>query len=111
MTEMNINRIGSSSQPSSTGRQAQPHVEAQTTALAQVEMPVRTRPTWNGTSQSYRPVTGFLAQYVDQHMFRPRSAPRKSERRQRATRAYIHADMLPDLLAETLRLRTVDKRF
>lgn len=50
-----------------------------------------------------RPVTAFLAQYVDQHWHWPRTAGRKEEARRRATCAYIEADMLPDLLAETLR--------
>lgn len=50
-----------------------------------------------------RPVAAFLAQYVDQHWPWPRSAARKAEERRRATTAYIGADMLPDLLAETLR--------
>ncbi|MEQ8267048.1 MAG: hypothetical protein RH982_07620 [Parvibaculum sp.] len=51
-----------------------------------------------------RPVAAFLAQYVDQHWPWQRSASRKAEQRQRATAAYIGADMLPDLLAETLRI-------
>lgn len=50
-----------------------------------------------------RPVAAFLAQYVDQHWPWPRSPARKAEERRRATAAYIGADMLPDLLAETLR--------
>lgn len=50
-----------------------------------------------------RPAAPFLAQYLDQHWNWPRSSARKEERRRRATSAYIEADMLPDLLAETLR--------
>lgn len=50
-----------------------------------------------------RPVAAFLAQYVDQHWNWGRSPSQKSEKRQLATSAYIEADMLPDLLAETLR--------
>jgi hypothetical protein len=52
----------------------------------------------------------FLAQYIDQHFRWPRAPHRKVRQRQRATTAYITADMLPDLLAETLRLRPVDKK-
>ncbi|MCE9648590.1 MAG: hypothetical protein K8R18_03095 [Parvibaculum sp.] len=58
-----------------------------------------------------RPQAGFLTQYVDQHFPWPRAPLRKERQRQRATRAYIVADMLPDLLAETLRLRSVDRKF
>lgn len=50
-----------------------------------------------------RPVAAFLAQYIDQHWSWPRSPARKEETRRQATHAYIGADMLPDLLAETLR--------
>ncbi|HAC59078.1 MAG TPA: hypothetical protein DCF73_12080 [Rhodobiaceae bacterium] len=50
-----------------------------------------------------RPVAAFLAQYVDQHWDRGHSPSQRAEKRQRATSAYIEADMLPDLLAETLR--------
>ena len=52
---------------------------------------------------SARPVAAFLAQYIDQHWSWPRSPVRKDEKRREATSAYIVADMLPDLLAETLR--------
>jgi hypothetical protein len=52
---------------------------------------------------SARPVAAFLAQYIDQHWAWPRNASRKEETRRTATAAYIEADMLPDLLAETLR--------
>lgn len=61
-------------------------------------------------ARDVRPAAGFLAQYVDQLFPWARSAARKDGRRQRATRAYITADMLPDLLAETLRLRTIDRK-
>lgn len=50
-----------------------------------------------------RPVAAFLAQYIDQHWSWPRSPERKAETRREATSAYIGADMLPDLLTETLR--------
>lgn len=50
-----------------------------------------------------RPVAAFLAQYIDQHWSWPRSPNGKDEARRHATSAYIGADMLPDLLAETLR--------
>lgn len=57
-----------------------------------------------------RPTANFLTQYIDQHMRWPRAPHRKDRQRQRATHAYINADMLPDLLAETLRLRPIDKK-
>ena len=59
---------------------------------------------------SFRPLAGFLAQYVDQHFPWPRAPLRKERQRQHATQAYITADMLPDLLAETLRLRPIDRK-
>jgi hypothetical protein len=62
------------------------------------------------TGTNFRPAASFLAQYVDQHFPWPRAPLRKERQRQRATRAYIMADMLPDLLAETLRLRPVDRK-
>lgn len=62
------------------------------------------------TIASFRPLAGFLAQYVDQHFPWPRAPLRKERQRQRATQAYITADMLPDLLAETLRLRPIDRK-
>ncbi len=62
------------------------------------------------TATGFRPVAGFLAQYVDQHFPWPRAPLRKERQRQRATQAYITADMLPDLLAETLRLRPIDRK-
>lgn len=61
-------------------------------------------------ARDFRPAAGFLAQYIDQLFPWARSSPRKDAKRQRATRAYITADMLPDLLAETLRLRTIDRK-
>lgn len=63
-----------------------------------------------GTNANFRPAAGFLAQYVDQHFPWPRAPLRKERIRQRATRAYIAADMLPELLAETLRMRPVDRK-
>lgn len=63
-----------------------------------------------GTNASVRPSASFLAQYVDQHFPWPRAPLRKERQRQRATEAYITADMLPDLLAETLRLRPLDRK-
>ncbi|MDO8420997.1 MAG: hypothetical protein Q7S99_02440 [Parvibaculum sp.] len=58
----------------------------------------------------YRPAASFLTQYIDQHFRWPRAPHRKERQRQRATGAYLTADMLPDLLAETLRLRPIDKK-
>lgn len=57
-----------------------------------------------------RPVAGFLAQYVDQHWHWPYSPSRKQEKRQRATTAYIDADMLPDILVEALRLPRLERK-
>ncbi|WP_339829981.1 hypothetical protein [uncultured Parvibaculum sp.] len=57
-----------------------------------------------------RPVAGFLAQYVDQHWHWPYSPARKQEKRQRATTAYIDADMLPDMLTEALRLPKLERK-
>tara|TARA_R110002110_G_scaffold5945_14_gene30073 strand:- start:3421 stop:3819 length:399 start_codon:yes stop_codon:yes gene_type:complete len=57
-----------------------------------------------------RPVAAFLAQYVDQHWPWQRSPQRKAEQRQRATGAYIGADMLPDLLAATLRTGRTERK-
>jgi hypothetical protein len=57
-----------------------------------------------------RPVAGFLAQYVDQHWHWPYSPSRKQEKRQRAATAYIDADMLPDVLAEALRLPRLERK-
>tara|TARA_R110002124_G_scaffold5415_4_gene34672 strand:+ start:1141 stop:1476 length:336 start_codon:yes stop_codon:yes gene_type:complete len=58
----------------------------------------------------YRPAANFLTQYIDQHFRWPRAPHRKERQRQRATGAYLTADMLPDLLAETLRLRPIDEK-
>ncbi|MCF8469926.1 MAG: hypothetical protein K9G30_04020 [Parvibaculum sp.] len=57
-----------------------------------------------------RPVAAFLAQYVDQHWPWQRSPQRKAEKRRRATGAYIGADMLPDLLVETLRTGRTERK-
>ncbi len=76
-----------------------------------MQAPARARLNDDRAPQSFRPLAGFVAQYVDQHYPWPRSPKRKEGKRLHATRAYIDADMLPDLLAETLRLRTVDRRF
>ncbi len=57
-----------------------------------------------------RPHANFLTQYIDQHMLWPHAPHRKDRQRQRATRAYIDADMLPEVLADALRLHPVDKK-
>ena len=57
-----------------------------------------------------RPHANFLTQYIDQHMRWPRAPHRKDRQRLRATRAYIDADMLPEVLADALRLHPVDKK-
>jgi hypothetical protein len=59
----------------------------------------------------YRPSANFLAQYIDQHSRWPRAPHRKDRQRQRATSAYLNADMLPDILADALRLHPVDRKF
>lgn len=58
----------------------------------------------------FRPAANFLAQYIDQHFRWPRAPHRKDRQRQRASNAYITADMLPDILADALRLHPVDKK-
>jgi len=57
-----------------------------------------------------RPAAGFLTQYIDQHVRWPRAPHRKDRQRQRAASAYLDADMLPDVLADVLRLHPVDKK-
>lgn len=57
-----------------------------------------------------RPLAAFLAQYVDQQGNVKTSSFQKAEKRQYATSAYIEADMLPDLLAESIRPRR-ERRF
>jgi len=108
---MELKRIGSSTQPPSTGGTERLRANGRVNEVIPVQEPVRARFNDSRAPQSFRPVAGFVAQYVDQHYPWPRSPSRKDARRQRATRAYIDADMLPDLLAETLRLRTVDDKF
>jgi len=57
-----------------------------------------------------RTQANFLAQFIDQHTRWPRAPHRKDRKRERASRAYIDADMLPEVLAEALRLHPVDKK-
>lgn len=61
------------------------------------------------STTGFRPAAGFLTQYVDQHFPWARSPFRKEGKRQRAASAYLAADMLPDVLADALRIRTIDK--
>jgi hypothetical protein len=104
-----IRRIGSISHSPSPSRDAgRARAVPQATAAETKDSP-RSSAGLGGTSQSFRPAAGFLAQYVDQHYAWPRSPLRKVSQRQRATRAYIVADMLQDLLAETRRARPVDE--
>ncbi|KAB7742061.1 hypothetical protein F2P47_01940 [Parvibaculum sedimenti] len=112
---MEIRRIGTSAQSPSTGRKDTSRAQRQQAAEAQPAS-LRAGLFASGMSgtrapQSFRPVAAFLAQYVDQSFPWTRSPQRKDRKRQRATSAYITADMLPDLLAETLRLRIVDRKF
>lgn len=58
-----------------------------------------------------RPSANFMAQYIDQHARWPRAPHRKDRQRQRASSAYLNADMLPDVLADALRLHPIDKKF
>jgi hypothetical protein len=105
-----IRRIGSTQQ--SPARRRDEQVDARSTAVAEVERQTaapRAEP-HSRTIETFRPQAGFLTQYVDQHFPWPRAPLRKERQRQSATRAYIVADMLPDLLAETLRLRPVDRK-
>ncbi|MEN6544097.1 hypothetical protein [Parvibaculum sp.] len=106
---MEVRRIGTSAQSRSTGTKEASRAQSQ----QGVEAPAApSRASMSGTRapQSFRPVAAFLAQYVDQSFPWARSPQRKDRKRRRATSAYITADMLPDLLAETLRLRTVDRK-
>jgi len=57
-----------------------------------------------------RTQANFLAQFIDQHTRWPRAPHRKDRKRARASRAYIDADMLPEALADALRLHPVDKK-
>ncbi len=107
---MEIRRIGTSAQTPSTGRNGSPRAQALQGVEAQ-PAPLRASMSDTRAPQSFRPVAAFLAQYVDQSFPWARSPLRKDRKRQRATSAYITADMLPDLLAETLRLRMVDRKF
>ena len=92
-----------------------PRREAPARAVEEAAPSAAERDMRRGTSghaparQSCRPAAAFLAQYVDQNFPWGRAPLRKEGRRLRATRAYILADMLPDLLAETLRMRAVDE--
>lgn len=106
---MEVRRIGTSAHSPSTRGQEASRAQAPRAAEAQAE-PVRASMSGSRAPQSFRPVAAFLAQYVDQNFSWARSSTRKDRKRQRATSAYITADMLPDLLAETLRLRTVDRK-
>ncbi len=104
-----IKRIGPARRLPSQRESAVPHrIEAADTVPQRTE--VRGTSGYAPAARDVRPAAGFLAQYVDQLFPWGRSAARKDGRRQRATRAYITADMLPDLLAETLRLRTIDRK-
>jgi hypothetical protein len=106
-----IRRIGSVSHSSSARtRDAEPARASSQTASAEARTSPRSNAGLGGASQSFRPAAGFLAQYVDQHFPWPRAPFRKERQRQRATRAYIVADMLQDLLAETRRARPVDRK-
>lgn len=104
-----IRRIGSISHSPSPSREGERARAASPGAPAEAKNAPRSGAGLGGTNQSFRPVAGFLAQYVDQHHAWPRSPLRKVSQRQRATRAYIVADMLQDLLAETRRPRPVDE--
>jgi len=57
-----------------------------------------------------RTQASFLAQFTNQHTRWPRAPHRKDRKRERASRAYINADMLPEVLADALRLHPVDKK-
>ncbi|HEX7775303.1 MAG TPA: hypothetical protein VF449_02115 [Parvibaculum sp.] len=106
-----IRRIASVSQSSSTRTRDAGQARAASDATgADMNPPPRSNAGLGGATASFRPAAGFLAQYVDQHYAWPRAPQRKASERQRATRAYIVADMLQDLLAETRRARPTDER-
>lgn len=106
-----IRRIGSTSL-SLSPRQGEKHVGTTATEieLTSAQSQPRASACLHLEQLRSRPAANFLAQYIDQHMRWPRAPHRKDRQRQRATHAYISADMLPDLLAETLRLRPIDKK-
>ncbi|PKP76878.1 MAG: hypothetical protein CVT81_12320 [Alphaproteobacteria bacterium HGW-Alphaproteobacteria-3] len=80
-----------------------PHAKRSEPAPRPQALPAGTAALGRPDLAATRPVAAFLAQYIDQHWSWPRSSARKEETRRQATHAYIGADMLPDLLAETLR--------
>jgi hypothetical protein len=106
----NIRRIGSTQQSQAPRARDSRAVVASPNVQAASSAQPRATAALGETSANFRPAASFLAQYVDQHFPWPRAPLRKERQRQRATRAYIMADMLPDLLAETLRLRPVDRK-
>ncbi|MDO8288198.1 MAG: hypothetical protein Q7T44_03165 [Parvibaculum sp.] len=107
----NIRRIGSTELTLSTqSRESRARTHA---PRAEIIAPV-TQPRANAglhiEQPQCRPAAGFLTQYIDQHFRWPRAPHRKDRQRQRATSAYLNADMLPDMLADVLRLHPIDKK-
>ena len=72
--------------------------------------PARSRAGLHVETPRPRTQANFLAQFIDQHTRWPRAPHRKDRKRERASRAYIDADMLPEVLADALRLHPVDKK-
>jgi hypothetical protein len=106
-----IRRIGSVSHSSSAQRRSEGSNRlAPETVSPEPKSSSRANAGLGGIATGFRPSAGFLAQYVDQHHSWPRAPLRKVSERQRATRAYIVADMLQDLLAETRRPRPTDEK-
>lgn len=107
----NIRRIGSTELTLSTqSRESRARLHApRTEVLAPVTQP-RANAGLHIDELHCRPAAGFLTQYIDQHVRWPRAPHRKDRQRQRATHAYLNADMLPDVLADALRLSPIDKK-
>ncbi|MGV8997383.1 MAG: hypothetical protein ACOH12_10600 [Parvibaculaceae bacterium] len=106
-----IRRIGSTGltlSPQSREGRARPHAP-RTELVAPVASP-RANAGLHIDQPQYRPLAGFLTQYIDQHMRWPRAPHRKDRQRQRAASAYLDADMLPDVLFDALRLHPVDRK-
>jgi hypothetical protein len=111
MTINRINRIGAPAcSMQSHGGDKQESLQTTRSELVNDAPQLRARAGLQIEYPRSRPHANFLAQYIDQHIRWPRAPHRKDHQRQRATRAYIDADMLPDILANALRLRPVDKK-
>ncbi|MES1989934.1 MAG: hypothetical protein V4441_03155 [Pseudomonadota bacterium] len=107
----NIRRIGSTGLTlSPPSRESRTRVHAPHTEVLAPATQSRSRAGLHIEQAQCRPAAGFLTQYIDQHVRWPRAPHRKDRQRQRAESAYLDADMLPDILADVLRIHPVDKK-